>query len=86
MVWPFTRKIEEKAHPAGGALMIGGGPAWARKDKSQQYITEGYQLNVIVYRAVNEIVRAATSINVELYNGEDAVELHPVLDLSLIHI
>jgi HK97 family phage portal protein len=79
-VWPFKR-TEEKAHPAGGALMIGGGPAWARKDKSQQYISEGYQLNVIVYRAVNEIVRAATSINVELYNGEDAVEQHPVLDL-----
>lgn len=80
-LWPFKRQTEQKAHPAGGALMIGGGPSWSRKDKAQSYITEGYQLNVIVYRAVNEIVRAAASIQIELYNGDEAIEQHPVLDL-----
>jgi len=48
-LWPFKRQTEEKAHPAGSALMISGGPAWARKDKSQSYITEGYQLNAVSY-------------------------------------
>ena len=81
-LWPFKKQTEAKAHPAGSALMVNGGPAWARKDKSQQYITEGYQLNVIVYRAVNEIVRAATSIDLELYGANgDKIERHPVLDL-----
>ena len=85
MVWPFTRQnkaVEQKAHPSGSALMIGGGPVWGRKNNQQQYIAEGYQLNVIVYRAINEIVRAASSIQIELYgsNGE-VIEAHPVLDL-----
>lgn len=81
-VWPFKNKTEAKAHPAGSALMVNGGPAWARKDKAHQYITEGYQLNVIVYRAVNEIVRAATSIDLELYGANgDKIERHPALDL-----
>ncbi len=87
MAWPFTRKrdVETKEHPNGAAYMVGGGQGWARKDQKQQYITEGYQLNVIVFRAVTEIIKAATSIGVELYDttGTEAVKVgkHPALDL-----
>lgn len=86
MAWPFSRrKPEIKEHPHGAALMIGAGEGWARKDQRRQYIDEGYQLNVTVFRAVTEIVRAATSIEIELYNttSKDAVKVdkHPVLDL-----
>jgi len=83
-LWPFTRQraTETKEHPNGGAFMVGTGVSWGRKDNAQQYIREGYQLNVIVYRAVTEITKAASSIGYELYgpNGE-AIEAHPALDL-----
>ena len=82
--WPFTRNraAETKEHPNGGAFMVSAGQSWGRKDNAEQYIREGYQLNVIVYRAITEITKAASSINIELYgpNG-DAIESHPVLDL-----
>lgn len=87
MAWPFTRKreVETKEHPNGAAFMVSGGSAWRRADKSKQYIEEGYQLNVIVYRAVQEVIKAATSIEIELFDtkGKEDVRLdkHPALDL-----
>jgi len=82
MAWPFSRKLETKEHPNGAAFMVSSGKSWARGDKRKQYIEEGYQLNVIVFRAVQEIVKAATSINIELFgaNGK-LIESHPALDL-----
>lgn len=90
MVWPFRRKadkqpMERKEHPNGGAFLVPSGSLWKRPDKARHYVEEGYQLNVIVYRAVAEIVRAATSVEIELYQGQgdDAtkIEEHPALDL-----
>lgn len=84
MVWPFsTRKaqqVEVKEHPAGQAFMVGFGNQWAAGD-SRSYIREGYQLNVIVYRAIREIVEGCKAINVELCQGENVLEKHPALDL-----
>jgi hypothetical protein len=59
-LWPSPAKPEEsKAHPAGAAFaMIGGGNSWQRPSNAKAYIDEGYQLNVIVYRAVREIANA----------------------------
>ena len=82
--WPFTRRSanETKEHPNGAAFMLGAGSTWGRKDNAEQYIREGYQLNVIVYRAITEISKAATSIKYELYDAQgNAIEDHPVLTL-----
>jgi HK97 family phage portal protein len=84
MIWPFTRSAapEVKEHPAGGAFMVPMAASWSRGgDKRKQYVEEGFQLNVIVYRAVMEAVRAAQSLQVELYSGGDLLEAHPALDL-----
>lgn len=82
MAWPFSRKVETKEHPNGAAFMVNGGSSWVRGDRNRQYIEEGYQLNVIVYRAVQEIVKAATSINIELFSADgELIETHPALDL-----
>lgn len=84
MAWPFTRKreVETKEHPNGAAFMVSGGSTWHRADRSKQYIEEGYQLNVIVYRAVQEIVKAATSIEIELFGASgERIEKHPAIDL-----
>lgn len=83
MMWPFNRAeaVEKKDHPNGGAF-VAVGPAWSRPDNSRHYITDGYQTNVIVYRAVQEIVKAAASLNIELYGPSGEVfEKHPALDL-----
>ena len=85
MVWPFSKRqqVETKEHPNGAAFMVPAGASWVRgNDKRKQYIDEGYQLNVIVYRAITEITRAAASLKIELYgrNG-DVIEAHPLLDL-----
>lgn len=82
MAWPFSRKIEVKEHPVGAAFMIPGGQAWQRPTNRRAYVEEGYQLNVIVYRAVSEITRAMADIEVELINAKgDIIEAHPALDL-----
>ena len=84
MVWPFTRRAapEAKEHPNGAAFMVPMAASWTRgADKRKQYIDEGYQLNVIVYRAVMEIVRAAQSLKIELHQGDNLLEEHPALDL-----
>ena len=43
--------------------------------------TDGYQQNAIVYRCVNEIANNASRVKIELFNGEQLVENHPILDL-----
>lgn len=44
-------------------------------------IKEGYQQNVIVYRAVREIVSGISDIEIELYQGDKIIEKHDVLNL-----
>lgn len=86
MVWPFTRRnplqTETKEHPAGAAFMLPMPASWTRADKGKQYIEEGYQMNVVAYRAIMEIARAASSLEIELYDKSgDVIEEHPLLDL-----
>lgn len=83
MAWSFFKRnqIETKEHPSGAAFFVNQAVGWARWSKPRDYIREGYQMNVLVYRSIKEIVTAASSIKYELYNGETLVEKHPVLDL-----
>ena len=82
MAWPFARKIEVKENPVGAAFMVPGGGAWRRPASRRAYVEEGYQLNVVVYRAVSEIARAVADIEIEVANaGGDVIEDHPALTL-----
>ena len=81
MVWPFNRKIEVKENPVGGAFFVDGGVQWSRSNDRRSYVREGYQGNVIVYRAIREIVEAAKSIEIELHQGSEIIDQHPALDL-----
>jgi HK97 family phage portal protein len=83
-MWPFNRAnaVEKKEHPNGAAFMVSAGSTWVRSDRRKQYIEEGYQLNVIVYRAVQEIIKAAGSLEIELFGADGGkIEAHPALDL-----
>jgi HK97 family phage portal protein len=82
MVWPFSKRIEVKENPVGGAMVVNGGGEWSRSSKKVAYIDEGYQLNVVIYRAVQEITRAIGNLEIELANeAGDIIENHPALDL-----
>jgi HK97 family phage portal protein len=81
MAWPFSRKIEVKENPVGASFMMPGGHAWRRGDRTA-YVKEGYQLNVVVYRAVREICRAVSDLEIEVVNpAGDVVTGHPALVL-----
>lgn len=47
----------------------------------EQLADEGYQRNVIVYRCVNLIARGLGSVPWLLYNNEEEVDQHPLLNL-----
>lgn len=85
MVWPFTtrdnQRTEIKEHPAGAAFLIGSAVQWTGSNDRRSYIREGYQHNVIVYRAIREIAEACKAISVELFQGDVLIEQHPALDL-----
>lgn len=66
MSWPFSRRIEVKENPVGAAFMVPGGAQWKAPASRRAYVEEGYQLNVIVYRAVCEITRAIGDMEIEV--------------------
>ena len=83
MAWPFSKKIETKENPAGASFFVSHPVEWSSWGRnSQSYIDEGYQGNVAVYRSNREIVTAATSIKLELYDDNgNQVDSHAALDL-----
>ncbi len=81
MAWPFKKPIEAKEHPAGASFLIESTVQWSGSNDRRSYIREGYQHNVIVYRAIREIVEACKAISIELFEGNNLIEQHPALDL-----
>jgi HK97 family phage portal protein len=80
-LWPFA-KIERREHPAGAAFaMLNGGKSWTKPSNAKAYLDEGYQLNVIVYRAVREIANACSDMTLEVFQNGEAVASHPALAL-----
>lgn len=83
-MWPFRRAVqtpERKENPVGGAYFMPMATDWTRPTKRRQYVEEGYQLNVIVYRCVVEICRALSDFTLEAKQGDNVLDTHPVLDL-----
>ena len=85
MVWPFSRASrpapERKENPVGAALFVPGGDAWAPR-KGREFVQEGYQQNVVVYRCIREITLAMADLELEVA-GEDGepIDGHPALAL-----
>jgi len=51
------------------------------KESYSDFATEGYKNNAIVYRCVNEISQGASSVPFKVYDGNEELESHPVLDI-----
>lgn len=65
-MWPFTRAREAKEHPSGAAFFTEWGGGWSQETNRRVYVKEGYQTNVVVYAAVQEIATAVASLKVEV--------------------
>jgi HK97 family phage portal protein len=57
-----------------------GRPVWTPRDYAA-FAREGFMQNAIVYRSVRMIAEAAASIPVLLYEREEELEEHPLIDL-----
>jgi HK97 family phage portal protein len=77
----FKRRLEVKEHPAGAAFFLPSGEAWQKPGNVRAFFTEGYQQNVIVYRAVKEITRSIADLAPEVAKEEKTQDNHPVLGL-----
>lgn len=71
----------KKENPIGAGLVSPGQRLVGGVKEGRALISDGYQRNVIVYRAVREIATAASSIKLCLFKGEEEILNHPILDL-----
>jgi HK97 family phage portal protein len=62
------------------ALHHTGRPVWSPRDYAA-FTRECYAKNPIVYRAIRMIAEAAASIPLQLFEGHDRLDAHPLLDL-----
>jgi len=59
-----------KSHPSGAAFFTEWGTGWTQQRKPEVYVKEGYQTNVVVYAAIQEIATAAASLEIEVQDAE----------------
>ncbi len=78
----IQKKQEEKASSVGSMVAYNnlGQPVWTPRNY-EALTVQGFRKNVIVYRCVNLIARGAASVPWRLYQGEDELVKHPLLDL-----
>jgi len=76
------KKVQEKASSVGSMVAYNhlGRPVWTPRNY-EALTVQGFRKNVIVYRCVNLIARGAASVPWRLYQGEDELVKHPLLDL-----
>ena len=82
--WRALWQGEKKASAAAPliALEAVGRPVWTPR-RYDALAAEGYQKNVVAYRAINEVARGVASVPWRLYSGPGRRELseHPLLRL-----
>lgn len=76
------QSIQEKASRVGSMVAYNnlGQPVWTPRNY-ESLTAQGFRKNVIVYRCVNLIARGAASVPWRLYQREDEIVKHPLLDL-----
>lgn len=82
-MWPFDRRwFYTKASQFAPVMvrMVVGRPVWPERDAAKLAL-EGYIRNVIGYGCVRMVAEAAASVPLCLYDGENEVDEHELLDL-----
>jgi len=52
-----------------------------KKENFKQYAKEGYKDNAVVYKCVNEIANGASSIQINVFDGDTKLDNHPLIEL-----
>ena len=78
----LLRPAEQKATRTGRLIAFesGGRARWTPRDYAA-LAREGYTRNAIVYRAVRLTAEAVGSLSFALYDGDDELTAHPLIDL-----
>jgi len=77
----FWNWLQRKASAAGRVLVTNPGrPQWSKRNYTA-FATEGYNANVVAYRAIQMVADGAAAIPVTAWRGETEITSHPVLDL-----
>ena len=78
----LVHPAEQKRSATGPliALQFQGTPVWSPRDYGA-FAREGFMENAVVYRAVRMIAEAAASVPLLLFDGEEELVRHPLLDL-----
>jgi len=79
-IWP--KKKEAKALITNNAIAFAS-PYSSSPRNVDAYIREGYKQNVVIYRCVEEIARAASSVNIFVEQSGEPSEKNPALDLLM---
>lgn len=66
-------KTEIKEHPHGIAYFMPSGKTFSKQD-AKAFAQEGYAENVVVYRAIREIVTALCNIDIVVYKNGEPIE------------
>ncbi|HTV69994.1 MAG TPA: phage portal protein [Rhizobiaceae bacterium] len=83
--WPWAKHAHgtfAREHKSGGfvAIHAAGEARWTRRDYAA-LAREGFMRNPIAHRSVRLIAEAAASVPWLLYDGEDELDEHPLLEL-----
>ncbi len=77
----FFKRVEKKENPVGKSYMVRGGSSYVFKTDKKSFASEGYQQNIIVYKAIKKIVDSVCSISLMVEQNGEVLKTHPVLDL-----
>lgn len=85
-MWPFKKTIEKKESAVTPLIVmdVAGQPVWTEIDY-EKLSKEGYQKNIIAYRAIDDISKSAASVPWKLFrrtpSGKEEVLQHDILTL-----
>ncbi len=78
----FFKTLSKKENPIGASTFSAGTREIGGAKEGIALIKDGYEKNVIVYRAIREVAGAASSISFGLFDkAGNEIETHPILDL-----
>ena len=79
-LWPFSRPTETKKSKGYALHMTTPAASWSKRNYDA-YSREGYEMNVIVHSAINRVARAISSIEWCVYENNQKLTEHPILNL-----
>ena len=72
---------EKKENPIGASLLLLNNKLHKKQTNKKSLVEEGYMTNVVIYRAIREIVTGIADITIQVKRGDEIVEGHESLKI-----